>query len=379
MVVELSFINLFRALAAFWVLFAHCMIWGGWYGIPVPSAKIAVDLFMVISGFLMAANAHARSSREPLSESINWVKFWTRRFFRIAPAYYLSLLIAIVLGKHFLGGYSALQELNPEAWGSGGVYDPQRISYTFKNIIYHITFVFGLHPYYSFSTFLPDWSLSLEMQFYFAFPALWILLRRFGLSYAALLVGIGAFLVGVEVSRRIPFYEPSLLLFKINYFIAGIVLHRALYEPRAAKRLFYVGISVVLCALDWRYGRELMVLPSLVLLMSYLGIMEVKGRSPQIISRLMNGKGVHFASNASYGVYLFHGFFISAAGLIIKSSPALRSVSAPVRVLLIIIFVLPLAYVTAHYVFKWIEKPGVDMGKRALAILDRKRSASTET
>ena len=49
MVKEFAFINLFRAIAAFWVLAAHCMIWGGWYGVPLPSAKIAVDLFMMIS------------------------------------------------------------------------------------------------------------------------------------------------------------------------------------------------------------------------------------------------------------------------------------------------------------------------------------------
>jgi len=35
-----------RALAAFWVLAAHCMIWGGWYGVPLPSpkeAKLAIE------------------------------------------------------------------------------------------------------------------------------------------------------------------------------------------------------------------------------------------------------------------------------------------------------------------------------------------------
>jgi peptidoglycan/LPS O-acetylase OafA/YrhL len=39
-----------RGLAAMWVLVAHGMIWGGWYWARLPSAKIAVDLFMVLSG-----------------------------------------------------------------------------------------------------------------------------------------------------------------------------------------------------------------------------------------------------------------------------------------------------------------------------------------
>src|SRR5262249_6832637 len=90
MVRELAFINLFRSIAAFWVLAAHCMIWGGWYGLPLPSAKIAVDLFMMISGFLMASNALARGSIEPLGSLRSWLRFWLRRFFRLAPAYYVS-------------------------------------------------------------------------------------------------------------------------------------------------------------------------------------------------------------------------------------------------------------------------------------------------
>jgi peptidoglycan/LPS O-acetylase OafA/YrhL len=196
-----------------------------------------------------------------LSEPVNWLKFWTRRFFRIAPAYYLSLLTAVCLGEYFLGGYEALQELNPERWVAGGVYDPGRIDYSLRNMIYHVTFAFGLHPTYSFSTFLPDWSLSLEMQFYFAFPALWLILRRVGSPYAALVVGIAAFIVGVEVSQRVHFYEPSLLLFKLNYFIAGMLLHGALNEPTARRRALYIGMSVA-CALsigdtavNWQFCR----------------------------------------------------------------------------------------------------------------------------
>ena len=73
MVREYVFINLFRSIAACWVLAAHCMIWGGWYGLPLPYAKMAVDLFMMISGYLMASNGLARSNIEPLSNLRSWL------------------------------------------------------------------------------------------------------------------------------------------------------------------------------------------------------------------------------------------------------------------------------------------------------------------
>ncbi len=70
--VEFKFINFYRALAAFWVLCAHCVIWGGGKDMWCPSPKIAVDLFMVISGFLMTANAASRAAREPMEKKTSW-------------------------------------------------------------------------------------------------------------------------------------------------------------------------------------------------------------------------------------------------------------------------------------------------------------------
>ena len=102
------------------------MISGGWYGIPLPSPKIVVDLFMMISGYLMAANACARNHFEPLATPRNWLRFWLRRFFRIAPAYYLSLALAIAASSYFLVGYEELQNLNPAKWHAGRVYDPAK-------------------------------------------------------------------------------------------------------------------------------------------------------------------------------------------------------------------------------------------------------------
>lgn len=365
MVKEFAFINLFRAIAAFWVLAAHCMIWGGWYGVPLPSAKIAVDLFMMISGYLMAANAIARSHFEPLTTSRNWLRFWLRRFFRLAPAYYLSLAFVVASSSYFLDGYQALQLLNPAQWPAGGPYDPAQIEYSLDNILLHLSFLFGLHPKYSFSTFLPDWSLSLEMQFYFVFPALFLLMNRAGSIKVALLVGIPVFIIGYQINRLLHYPEPSMLLLKLNYFIAGILLFQFLQTGLSRRRRCALAVSaVVLVSLEFKYRSELIVLPVLLLSMMSLGWLEAVNRTPPAISRFVNSRFVRFASDSSYCVYLFHGLFISACGLIIADDPELLALTPPHRVGVMLVFVSAAAYLTAFVVYRLVELPGIQFGKR---------------
>jgi peptidoglycan/LPS O-acetylase OafA/YrhL len=364
MVNEIKFINLFRALAAFWVLTAHCMIWGGWHGLPLPSPKIAVDLFMIISGYLMTANAVEREKKESLTKLRNQIRFWLRRFFRIAPAYYLSLFVAVVTKSYFLSGYQKLQNLNPEKWSANFIYDPKRIEYTFKNIFIHVSFLFGVHPTWSFSTFLPDWSLSLEMQFYVVFPALILFFTSNDLMLFSTVIGLSAFAFGVFINNFAGYYEPSLLLFKLNYFITGILAFHILNSISEMKKsIGLILTAYILVSLDVRYKWQWPVLPLLLSIFLYIGWLEKVARAPRWLRILLNNKLVQFASNASYGVYLFHGFFISAFGLILYNFSNLLSLSPTWRVLLMLIFVTSGAYVTAYIVFRWIESPGIAFGK----------------
>lgn len=367
MVKEFEFINFFRAIAALWVLVAHCMIWGGWYGLPLPSPKIAVNLFMLISGFLMMANAIARESYEPLTSGVTWTRFWVRRYFRLAPAFYLSLVLAVAFGSYFLLGYKELQYLNPAMWAGtdGGVYDPARIEYTPMNVFLHLTFLFGLLPEYSFSTFLPDWSLSLEMQFYAVFPLLFFVFRRIGIAKASLLIGVPVFLIGTWISSKVQYFEPSLLVLRLNYFLAGMVLFSAMNVGASKKRkACLIACALLLVYIGSRVDPDSLVLPGFLLLMLALGFAEKSGGAPSWLITLINNKVVRFASDTSYGVYLFHGFFISASGLVITRTPFLLGLTPPQRVSAMLVFVLVGAYLTAYLVYKTVELPGIRLGGR---------------
>ena len=290
MIKEAQFINFFRAIAAFWVLSAHCMIWGGWYEIPLPPPKLAVDLFMMISGYLMAANAFTRNSFEPLSTRRNWLRFWFRRFFRLAPAYYVSLALAIVMSSYFLDGYQELQKLSPDRWPIDGPYDPRKIDYTIENIILHLSFLFGLHPTYSFSTFLPDWSLSLEMQFYFVFPAVLFVMNKFGFIKMGALIGISTMVVALGISKllHIHYIEPSFLFLKLQYFIAGILVFRVSGVHSSIQiRLALTACAIFVVSLDYTSGRQLSVILLLLLSMFILGRLEATNQMPLWIKSIL--------------------------------------------------------------------------------------------
>jgi len=195
---EYRFINLCRAVAAAWVAFGHCMIWSGWKGLPT-NPKSAVTLFMMISGFLMVENANKRIRSEPMDSYRGRLSFYLRRYFRIAPVYYLALAISVIFAAPLIEGTLSLQSLDPAAWPAGGKYDPSHFGYSPTNIILHTSFLFGLFPNWSLSSLLPDWSLSLEMQFYAAFPFMYTFIRNTHLSVVRCLL-IGAMGIGGATS-----------------------------------------------------------------------------------------------------------------------------------------------------------------------------------
>ena len=105
---DTGYLHGLRAIASLWVLTFHVEFWSAWYRIPIPNGGLAVDLFMILSGFLMALLASQRWHMEPLNHPASWLEFYARRFFRIAPAYYISLLAAGVLAGPFFWAFVEL-------------------------------------------------------------------------------------------------------------------------------------------------------------------------------------------------------------------------------------------------------------------------------
>ena len=225
-----------RGLAALWVFFSHVQMLTGLRKLPLLSwGDSAVDLFMMISGFLMAHHYIGRAGVEPWHRPRTWAGFWVRRLFRIAPAYYLLLAAALAAGVWLGHDREVIGAHYPWTLTRGDRY----LDHTIANVLTHVTFVFGAVPRFGFSTPLPDWSIGLEMQFYLVMPFLMLALgRRFWWPRALLLVIASTLLAAAVRGYSAQFDMPSFLPMKLGVFLIGMfcaygVARRDLRAPTA--------------------------------------------------------------------------------------------------------------------------------------------------
>jgi peptidoglycan/LPS O-acetylase OafA/YrhL len=116
-------------------------------------------------------------------------------------------------------------------------------------------------------------------------------------------------------------------------------------------------------SLEYRYGKQLIALP--LLLRSMIACEWLEGSSILLfwLSSAFNLRATRFASDMSYGAYLFHGFFISACGSMIWGNKSLMTLPLAQRTLAMFAFVFIGAYLTASIVHRLVESPRIRLGK----------------
>lgn len=196
---------------------------------PAKFGFLGVNLFFVLSGFILVYNYLGRESR--------YSEFWWLRLIRIYPAYLLALLFALYTMPAATGNQFALEALLVQGWVPG--------------------YACGIN--------CPDWSISCEALFYAVFPLLAAFAERFGLRILAIVAmiawtvsmvvgGYVAFLEhlygGKNVSGIFEFasYHP---LLNANQFIVGMVAGVAFlrHRERVDARRRILGWGVVLSTL----------------------------------------------------------------------------------------------------------------------------------
>lgn len=243
-------IDILRGLAALLVLFYHVIALRPWPDFPMEGlAKlprmgwIGVDLFLVISGFVIAytaLNSHAQRS-----QGRSWRQtFMLRRLRRIAPLYLVTIGVFILF-------------VSPGMLQHGWA--------TVMHVGTHLAFVHNLSSEYHGSLNAPNWSVGLEMQFYVLMALITPWLARnsplkiylllatiaLGWRYASTLV-----LPPGAASPIVQFIYSSQLPGTLDEFASGIVLAKLLRDGKLSftwrKYAICTLMALLLLTVAWR-------------------------------------------------------------------------------------------------------------------------------
>ena len=371
-------LNFLRGLSAAAVLFNHTATfisngkpllafnWGG----------LGVEVFMLISGFLMMWHFYERRNLgETWGSSKTCLKFYVRRFFRIAPLYYCLLIIVYV----FHDGLQQLEAQNRMVFHptlESGPHDPTSTELSAAQIATHFTFIFGFIPRYAASSPLPDWSIGLEMQFYLFFPFLALLLVRSQFIWGTALllatswISLKLFGVGVDAEPKYfgVFPYATLLPFQIDCFLAGMLLAAGLYEKASfSKRTFLLLLGLLVAGI---YTKKFLLICFLLVfyelaLTCGTGI-PLLDKTVKAASRVVELRVFKFMADASYGVYLIHLPLLVLAIWLLTHVSSFAELSPVIRFISCFVLITPLVYALASLTFKYIESPGIAWGRKII-------------
>jgi peptidoglycan/LPS O-acetylase OafA/YrhL len=366
-------LDLVRGLLAFWVLAGHAAIYGGTSIAPFPGPAAAVDCFMLLSGFLITYIYWERSESENWANRSTWLRFYLRRFFRIAPVYYILLICAFALAgpMNELAAQNAAD--NPRSWSDEKFVDPARTKIDWINFLVHLTFVFGLIPAFASNNALPDWSIGLEMQFYAVFPFLMLFFRRIGFVVPAILFTIvylnapSLFGEYLKPGLLLHFGQPSFLPLKINIFFIGMLLGEARYRlTHLADTRGYqlIALALVLCFFGQRPVIQFAVIATVLWTFASLPSASVSLRKlfswVASIARIQIFK---YLADASYSVYLVHLMILKATSGLLSAWQLYADTDPQIRWWLLLALAALISYAIAWPLYRWIEKPGILLGK----------------
>lgn len=362
----------FRGLAAFWVLLGHTMYLTG-FNVPILSSPgKGVDLFIMLSGFLMFHLYGIGKDIDRTSSRNYWESFLIKRFFRLSPLYYTLLAVSFLSGPAIYEDRVVIESvvnITPQL-------SDRYTDVSLQNIFLHLTYLFGIFSDYTSRTALPDWSIGLEAQFYYIFPLLVLLGTKFGWLVVIPLTVALSFIAGSVVHGR--FFQnlsEVFIVYQLNLFLVGAMMAFSLRAKSRGKWLYFSIAMIVLLLHRFSIGDTRP--PSLFVLIAIVFIFFVGINYPTFsilkpLIRVAGGNVAFWMGELSYSVYLIHLLILHpvAAYVIEITGP---DFSPALRFALVFPPVLLLTYAVSFLTHKFIELPGQAIGQKVVAM----RTAST--
>ncbi|PZR13803.1 MAG: acyltransferase [Flavobacterium psychrophilum] len=308
---KLNGLDHLRALAILLVLGFHYQL--GYFGRPEWTKQFnqfgwtGVDLFFVLSGFLISSQLFAQMNK---GKTISLKEFFLKRFFRIIPIYF------VVVGIYFCFPFFREKEALPPLW--------KFLTFT-QN--------FGLDIKH-FGTFSHAWSLCVEEHFYLFLPLILILLQTTQLFKKGYLLLVILFVAGFA-TRLYSWYEGYLpatggesslaswtefvyypTYNRLDGLLVGVSI-AAIYQylPRAWNKISTYGnhlilVGLVLLTIAYFFCSDLSAYTTSIVGFPFIsigyGFLVMGAVCPASFLYKWNSKITTLIATLSYGIYLSH-------------------------------------------------------------------------
>jgi peptidoglycan/LPS O-acetylase OafA/YrhL len=297
-----------RAFAVLSVVFYH--LEASW----LPSGFVGVDVFFVISGFVVAHSVYD-SGKTRFNDYFRW--FYRRRLSRIIPALFAYVLIVAAIGMLLLPSSPATKLI--DMTGFSAIFGASNLLLLWKSNGYFVAAS-------EFNTFTHTWSLAVEEQYYLLFPFLsyFLIVRRMalpsirnvalGLTWALCLGSLAAAWYFTAVWRDFAFYMLPTRFWELGL---GLLLRCQLdiwssrHSLRVPESLVSLAGALALLAL----GTSFLVtpndgfpfpgalLPCAATAVLIIGVWLFPGTA---VDRLLSTAPLRFVGKISYSLYLWH-------------------------------------------------------------------------
>lgn len=311
-----------------------------------------VQLFFITSALTLLLSKEFRKEQQKKKTNM---AFFLRRFFRIAPAFYLAII-----------GYTIFYGFSPRYWAPNGV----KWWYIFLTFF----FLHGWHPETITSVVPGGWSIAVEMTFYLLFPYFFSKLNTIRATLFSLLVSL---IILKSSSIVIDFFllpsYPTTLQYLVSsfafmfffsqlpIFLLGLLLYHLIKKyPSADKKtaslLRWLSFFLSLAFLETQTFQNLLpqhFLYGIAFMIFSLSLYY----SPNafFVNRLTLSLG-----RLSYSIYLIHFLIIDILKKIVSNDLFLKG---NLGFFLAFILVLALSMFISCITYNVIEYPGINLGR----------------
>ncbi|NCV79215.1 MAG: acyltransferase [Actinobacteria bacterium] len=319
-----------RALAALLVTIFHAQL--------VPGGFIGVDIFYVISGYLITGLI-LREIEQTGSLDLN--AFYQRRIKRLLPTSVFVLFITAIVGMF------VLPAITRDALG--------RDLFAAAAYISNYLFAWWQNDYQNLnatpSPFIHYWSLAVEEQFYVVWPILLLLLARYGrraIFWGISITTVLSLLWSVYQTQTSPiwaFYSLPTRAWELGVGALLLFVPEKVWRNRFIPWLGVIGIAIATFNFD-----ENTAFPGVNAVLPVFATAVLIGSIsiwPRAFNDLSNNRISQWLGAISYPLYLWHW-----PALVLPSSALGRPLRIRER-----LFCILLAVVLAHLTSKFIEQP----------------------